>query len=49
MARDITVSEDTPNLGVLALKVAERPKTHQNKYGQEYEPPTPGSPAYVKP
>jgi len=49
MARDITVAEDTPNLGVLALKVAERPKTHQNKYGQEYEPPTPGSPAYVKP
>jgi plastocyanin len=49
MARDIRVSVDSPNLGVLALNVAKRPKTHQNKYGQEYEPPTPGSPAYVKP
>ena len=49
MTRDITVSEKTSALGVLALKVADRPKTHQNKYGQEYEPPSPGSPPYVRP
>ena len=49
MTREIVVSEKTAALGVLPLKVSALPKTHHNKYGQEYEPPSPGNPAYVRP
>jgi plastocyanin len=49
MTREIIVSEKNSALGVLALKLTTLPKTHQNKYGQDYEPPSPGNPAYVRP
>lgn len=48
MTREITVSEKTSNLGVLSLRVSDLAKAHKNKYGQEYEPPNPGNPAYVR-
>jgi hypothetical protein len=49
MTREIMVSENTSNLGVLTLKVTNLAKAHKNKYGQEYEPPSPANPAYLRP
>src|SRR6266702_8263183 len=41
MAREITVSESTPSLGIIRLTGTDLPHTHKNKYGQDYEPPAP--------
>jgi plastocyanin len=49
MTREITVSENASNLGVLSLKFSGLAKPHKNKYGQDYEPPNPGNPAYIRP
>lgn len=49
MTREVLISERASSLGVLSLKPADIPRTHQNKYGREYEPPSPGNPAYVQP
>jgi plastocyanin len=50
LSREVTISEDSRSLGVLrvvestALNLA-----HKNKYGQDYVPPLPSSPAYRRP
>ena len=47
LTRDIQVSEDAHALG--AIRVPAPPLTtvaHKNKYGQDYEPPSPTSPGY---
>ncbi len=49
MTREIALTENNSSLGVLRLAAANRPKTHMNKYGQDYDPPTPDSPAYPRP
>jgi plastocyanin len=49
MTREIVVSESSSTLGLLRLTAAAVPETHKNKYGQDYDPPTPDSPAYVQP
>jgi plastocyanin len=49
MTREISVSETTSSLGVLSLRFSSLAKAHKNKYGQDYEPPSPGNPAYVRP
>jgi plastocyanin len=49
MTREIAVAEDHSNLGLLRLAAANRPEGHKNKYGQDYDPPTPDSPAYPRP
>jgi hypothetical protein len=49
MTREITVADKTSDLGILPLKFSPPPKSHKNKYGQDYEPPNPGNPAYVRP
>ena len=49
MAREITVSESASTLGVLRLTAATLPQGHKNKYGRDYDPPTPDSPAYERP
>src|SRR5713226_2012911 len=49
MAREITVSESASTLGVLRLSAATLPQGHKNKYGRDYDPPTPDSPAYERP
>jgi plastocyanin len=48
-ARDITISETTFSLGTIRLIETPPAVAHKNKYGQEYEPPSPSSPAYVRP
>jgi plastocyanin len=47
--REITIAENTSWLG--SIRLTETPVTHahKNKYGQDYEPPNPSSPAYEHP
>ena len=45
--REITVSEDLPSLGVIRVPAANgQVLTHKNKYGRDYDQPTPGNPVY---
>ena len=49
MTREITVSEDNVALGALHLVSVKVAQSHKNKYGREYDPPAPDSPAYQHP
>jgi plastocyanin len=49
MTREIEVSPNTSTLGVIRLSAASLQLAHKNKYGQDYDPPTPDNPAYVRP
>jgi plastocyanin len=49
MTREITVSEDNVALGTLRLASVKVARSHKNKYGREYDPPAPDSPAYQHP
>ncbi len=47
LTREIRVSEENSNLGLLRLDGTELAQNHKNKYGKDYEPPTPlTSPVY---
>jgi plastocyanin len=46
----VTLSENARSLGVLSLKAAPPLAFHhKNKYGQEYETPSPDNPVYLQP
>jgi hypothetical protein len=48
--RQVTVGENTRSLEVLSLKTAPPLAFHhKNKYGQEYETPSPDNPIYIQP
>lgn len=49
LTREITVSRTDSSLGVIRLTQSALPTTHKNKYGHDYEPPAPASPAYKRP
>jgi len=50
LSRGVTVGEENRNLGAIKLVVAPQlTLTHKNKYGRDYDPPTPDSPAYAQP
>jgi plastocyanin len=49
MTREIRVTENSSTLGVLEIPAAPAASAHKNKYGMDYEPPTPNSPAYNHP
>jgi plastocyanin len=49
MTKEITVSEDNVALGTLRLVSVKVAQSHKNKYGREYDPPAPDSPAYQHP
>jgi plastocyanin len=47
LTREVRVSDNTANLGLLRLDGTQLAQAHKNKYGRDYEPPTPlTSPAY---
>lgn len=48
-AREVTISETISSLGMITLTEVSPPAAHRNKYGQDYEPPTPSSPGYAQP
>lgn len=49
MTHEISISEDRSSLGVFRIPAASLPPQHKNKYGKDYEPPTPDNPAYERP
>lgn len=50
LSRDVTVSASNGTLGVFRLVADEVSQTHKNKYGRDYETPTPAqNPAYNQP
>ncbi len=46
MTREISVTENSSTLGVLEVASGMATSAHRNKYGMDYEPPAPNSPAY---
>jgi len=46
---EITITPRDTFLGTLSLAESDLEVTHKNKYGREYDPPDPGSPAYARP
>ena len=48
MVREINLTEDSSTLGVLEIPPG-LATAHKNKYGMDYEPPTPNNPAYDHP
>lgn len=49
LTRAVTVSQSAPSLGVIRLAQTTLAQTHKNKYGRDYQPPVPTSPAYQRP
>jgi hypothetical protein len=49
LTREINVTGNTSNLGVLQVAVGAAVTAHKNKFGMDYEPPAPNSPVYQQP
>jgi hypothetical protein len=49
MTHEVTVSENQSSLGVFQIPAASLSTPHKNKYGGDYNPPTPDNPAYQRP
>jgi len=49
MTREVNVTASSSTLGVLEIPAGPPATAHKNKYGMDYEPPTPGGPAYGHP
>jgi len=49
LTREVTVTPATSTLGVLRISPSITVNTHKNKYGMDYEPPAPDTPAYDHP
>lgn len=49
MTREITVTPESSTLGVLDVAAGPVIDAHKNKYGMDYEPPTPDTPGYPRP
>jgi plastocyanin len=47
--REITVSAGETTIGTITLAESELEAAHKNKYGRDYDPPAPDSPAYARP
>jgi hypothetical protein len=46
LVHEVNVTESTSTLGVLQVPAGAAAVAHKNKYGMDYEPPAPNSPAY---
>ena len=50
LSRTLQVTETAHNAGTVRLPVTKAASVpHKNKYGQDYEPPSPNNPVYVQP
>jgi plastocyanin len=49
LAREVQVSESAHSVGTIRVHVTAVSAPHKNKYGQDYEPPSPNNPVYVQP
>lgn len=48
-SREVTVTEKTLSLGTLRFHETDKLANHKNKYGRDYDPPSPDSPVYARP
>jgi hypothetical protein len=48
LSRELQVAGTHDSLGELRLRMDVASSTHKNKYGQDYEPPSPNNPVYVQ-
>lgn len=49
LTREVNVTEASSTLGVLQVPLERATSAHKNKYGMDYEPPSPNSPGYNNP
>ncbi len=49
LSRVVDVSVATHSAGTVRVPVTSASPAHKNKYGQDYEPPSPNNPVYVQP
>jgi plastocyanin len=49
LSREVMVSDGSHSVGVIRVRVTMAAAPHKNKYGQDYEPPSPNNPVYVQP
>jgi len=49
LSRAVEVSASSHSVGTVRVPVTTAPTSHKNKYGQDYEPPSPNNPVYVQP
>src|SRR5271166_269694 len=49
MSRAVDVRETSHSVGSIHIQVTTASTPHKNKYGQDYEPPSPNNPVYVQP
>ena len=50
LSREVQVGEGSRNVGTVRIPVTKSVTVaHKNKYGQDYEPPSPNNPVYVQP
>jgi plastocyanin len=50
MTREVEIGGTTHSVGTLRVRETDAAKIqHKNKYGQDYEPPSPSSPVYTQP
>ena len=50
LSRQVEISGTTQSVGTLRVRESETAKTqHKNKYGRDYEPPSPSNPVYTQP
>ncbi len=50
LTREVQVGETPKSIGAIRLQVTRSASLpHKNKYGQDYEPPSPNNPVYVQP
>ena len=49
VSREVTVGPEQNTLGNFSLSETDVVAAHKNKYGRDYDPPQPDSPAYVRP
>lgn len=50
LSREVQISDSTHSLGTIRVPVTKTASlAHKNKYGQDYEPPSPNNPVYAQP
>jgi plastocyanin len=50
LAREVQIGESSRTVGAIRIPVTQGVTlAHKNKYGQDYEPPSPNNPVYVQP
>jgi plastocyanin len=49
LTREVTISQPEGSLGIIRVAPTTLLQTHKNKYGRDYDPSTPTSPAYQRP